>query len=418
MKRLLTALCLVVAVALPLEAREGFGFSKKAVSFMRTVPPSTNVGARRVRVTVDADRGGDQDDARTLERYITDHILGGAGTLAETGKPEVNVLVALDRLESHETWETKTEYVRQQTGTKQEWNESKKKYESKPVYSNVPVQKSYKVITASLNGTFDVNGKGGEASGALEQSFRETYGDYDSAPAPTSIEDDLLKRAAKQVAATVVPTQERTSVLVPRASFEALIPYAESGQWEQYLQAVEAIPARKNAKDEAYRQYAMAIAKEALAYQEAERGKALELLRAAKAHYDTAVATNPGEELFSKGYTSLLASNAIGSPIARIGDSVNKYTSWSGGGSAAPVRVASTAAPQVASANGSAPRQAMGNQTVIDLAKAGLSDENIIMAIDGAERTAFDVSPEALITLSKSGVSKGVIAHMQKKSRK
>ena len=417
MKRLLTALCLV-ALAFPLQAREGFGFSKKAVTLMRTVPPSTNVGARRVRVTVDADRSGDRDDARTLERYVGEHILSGAGTLADTGKPEVTVMIALDRLESHETWETKTEYVRQQTGTKQEWNESKKKYESKPVYSNVPVQKSYKVLTASLTGAFDVSGKAGTASGTLEHSFRETYGDYDSAPAPTSVEDDLLKRAAKQIAATIVPTQERISVLVPRASFEALIPYAESGQWEQYLQAVEAIPPRKNAKEEAYRQHAMAIAKEALAYQAEDRAKSLELLRAAKAHYDTAVATNPGEELFNKGYSSLLASSAIGSPTARISDSVNRYTAWTGAApSASPVRVASTA-PQVASSGGAAPRQAMGNQTVIDLAKAGLSDENIILAIDGAERTAFDVSPDALITLSKSGVSKAVIAHMQKKSKR
>jgi hypothetical protein len=60
----------------------------------------------------------------------------------------------------------------------------------------------------------------------------------------------------------------------------------------------------------------------------------------------------------------------------------------------------------------------MRNQTVIDLAKAGLSDENIILAIDGATQTQFDVSPDALIALAKSGVSKNVIAAMQKKSAK
>ena len=60
----------------------------------------------------------------------------------------------------------------------------------------------------------------------------------------------------------------------------------------------------------------------------------------------------------------------------------------------------------------------MRNQTVIDLAKAGLSDENIILAINAASKTQFDVSPEALIALSKSGVSKSVIAHMQKKMQK
>ena len=60
----------------------------------------------------------------------------------------------------------------------------------------------------------------------------------------------------------------------------------------------------------------------------------------------------------------------------------------------------------------------MRNQTVIDLAGAGLSDENIKLAIDGADNTAFDVSPNGLIALSTGGVSKTVIAHMQKKSKK
>jgi len=59
----------------------------------------------------------------------------------------------------------------------------------------------------------------------------------------------------------------------------------------------------------------------------------------------------------------------------------------------------------------------MKNQTVIDLAKAGLSDENIILAIEGASQTDFDVTPQGLIALSKSGVSKTVIAHMQKKTK-
>src|SRR6185295_14011025 len=84
MKRLLAALFLV-AIAVSGEAREGFGFMKKAVDMTRTIPPATNAGARRVEVKVDADRGSDEDDARTLERYINDHILAGNGTVAEGG---------------------------------------------------------------------------------------------------------------------------------------------------------------------------------------------------------------------------------------------------------------------------------------------------------------------------------------------
>jgi hypothetical protein len=201
-------------------------------------------------------------------------------------------------------------------------------------------------------------------------------------------------------------------VLVPRASFEPLIPLAESGEWDRYLAGVEAMPAKKNPKDEAYRHYALAIAKEAIAYQKEDRREALDLLRAAQSHYQSATSLNPAEELFRKGYTSLLATSDIGSPLTRMSDSVGRYDAWSATGTT--TRVASTqpvAAP-------SAPSSGMRNQTVIDLAKAGLSDENIILAIDAAASTQFDVSPEGLVALSKAGVSKGVIAHMQKKTRR
>ena len=416
MKRLL-AMTLFVGVALSAEAREGFGFSKKAVDIMRTIPPATNAGARRVAIRVESERGADQDDARSLERYLTEQIVDAGGTVAEGGKPEVELNVAIDRLDSHETWETYTDYERQQTGTKREWNEKKKKYETKPVYSNVSVQKQRKVINASLSGTWDIAAKNRDvANGTLDDDFRRTYGDYDSAPAPSSVEDDLLRKAARQIAAQLVPTQERASVLVPRASFEPLIPLAESGAWDRYLAAVEAMPAKKNPKDEAFRHYALAIAKEAIAYGREDRAEALDLLRAAQSHYETAASLNPGEELFRKGYTSLLATSDIGSPLTRANDSVARYDAWSATGTTTRIASAQPVAAAPAAAKPSA--AGMRNQTVIDLAKAGLSDENIILAIDGAAQTQFDVSPEGLIALAKGGVSKSVIAHMQKKSKR
>ena len=414
MKRLLV-LSLIAAVAWSAEGREGFGFAKKAVTITRTIPPATNAGARRVAIRVESERGSDQDDARTLERYLTEHIVDGGGTVAES-KPEVELIVALDRVDSHETWETYTDYERQQTGTKREWNEKKKKYEDKPVYSSVAVQKQRKVITANLSGSWDLAAKNRDvAHGNLDEDFRREYGDYDNAPPPSQIEDDLLKKAAKRVAAQLVPTQERAAVLVPRASFEPLIPLAESGAWDRYLAAVEAMPAKKSPKDEAYRHYALAIAKEAIAYAKEDRREALDLLRAAHSHYETAASLNAGEELFRKGYTSLLSTSDIGSPLTRMADSVARYDAWSATGSA--TRVASTE-PVAAPPSKTASPSGMRNQTIIDLAKAGLSDENIIFAIDAAADTQFDVSPEGLIALSRGGVSKTVIAHMQKKSKR
>ena len=138
------------------------------------------------------------------------------------------------------------------------------------------MQKQRKVITANLSGAYDIAAKNKDvASGSLDEDFRREYGDYDNAPAPSSIEDDLLKNAARKIAAQLVPTQERTAILVPRASFEPLIPLAESGAWDRYLTAVEAMPAKKSPKDEAFRHYALAIAKEAIAYGKENRAEAL-----------------------------------------------------------------------------------------------------------------------------------------------
>lgn len=412
----LVAPCVLVLASASAYAREGFGFKKKAVDIQKTIPPALNLGARRVKVDVASERGADEDDAQTLARYISDAILSGGGTLAESGKPEITLQIDIDRLDSHESWETKTEYEYRQTGTEQKWNESKKKYETKAVYGNVPVTKNIKVVEATLTGSYDINAKGGAVdSGTLDQQFKQKYDDGTGAPAPSRAEDDLLKRAARVVASRIVPTQERVTVLIPRASFEPLIPYAESGDWTRYLAAVEAIPPMKSAKEEAYRQYALAVAKEALAYTQEDRNESLNMLRAAQSHYETAMASNPGEELFRKGYTSLLSVNTIGSPVTRVNESVTRYIAWSGPGGGA-TRIASTT--PVVPAPAKKPASGMRNQTVIDLAKAGLSDDNIIMAIDAAANVDFDVTPNALIALSKEGVSKGVIAHMQKRAKK
>lgn len=413
MKRLLVALCVPVLAAVPAEAREGFGFLKKAVDVVRTVPPSLNVGARRVKIDVASERGSEEDDSRTLARYLSDAILAGGGTLAESGKPEITLSVDLDRLDSHETWETKTEYEYKKTGTQQVYNEKKQKYETKDIYGNVPVTKNIKVVEATLTGSFDIRAKNGEVdSGTLDQQYKQKYDDGTGAPAPSRVEDDLLKQAARVAASRIVPVQDRVSILIPRASFEPLIPFAESGAWDRYLAGVEAIAPKKNPKEEAYRQYALAIAKEALAYQQEDRRDALEMLRAAAQHYQNAVSGNPAETLFRQGYTSLLSVNTIGSPVARANESVTKYAAWTGSGAVSRPPTQTSSAPPAPSKAG------MRNQTVIDLAKAGLSDENIIMAIDAASQTDFDVSPNALIALSKDGVSKAVIAHMQKRAKR
>lgn len=390
-------------------AREGFGFSKKSITMNRTKPPVTNTPARRVRVTASSDRSKESDDAATLKRYTEEAILAGAGTLATGERGEMTIRIAVDRLDSHETWEEKTEYEYRKTGTKQEWNSKKNRYDTKDVYDNVPVQKNVKVLKATLAGTYDVLDHSNKIiySGDLKEDFSKKYDEGRNSESPSKVEDDLLHKAANNVASSVVPTHDRVFVIVPKGSFEAFIPLAESNTWDRYLAAVEAVPENRNSSQESYRQYALGVAKEGLAYTTDDPRRAASLLREAVDHYQRAIQNNPGEKIFSEEYNSILSSR-IGAPLARANASLAAYEGWTAG------KHTGGSMTSVAKSN-SGP---MNNQTLLSMAKAGLTEENLILAIDDADEVAFDTSPNALIALANGGVSKNVIAHMQKRAKK
>jgi hypothetical protein len=407
------ALLLLAAIglfALDLQAREGFGFTKKAVTMNRLKPPVTTIGARRVKVAVAAERKENEDDATTLQRYAEEALLSGAGTLApEKDRGDVQIKITLDRLDSHESWETKTKSVYRKVGSHQEYDEKKKKYVTKDDYANVNETVQMKVLSGTLSGSWDIRDRAGKIieSGSLSETYKQTFEEGSGAPAPSRIEDDLMKKASVAVAAQLVPTTDRVSVIVPKGSFESLIPLAEMNAWDRYLAGVEAVPAKRDARQEAYRQYALGVGKEGVAYTIVDdRHETIRLLKEAVAHYEKAIKDNPGEKIFSTGYESLLAYRTEAS-LPRATASLTAFEQWAG---TTPAR----RTPSVARAE----KPAMNNQTVIDMAKAGLTDENLMLAIDAADSADFDTTPDGLIALAKGGVSRNVIAHMQKKAKK
>jgi hypothetical protein len=407
-KRALLFLIGIGVVAAAAEGREGFGFTKKAVTMNRTKPPATNLGARRVSITATSDRAAEADDATTLQRYTEEVILSGAGTMASgKDKGDVRVNIMLDRLDSHEAWETKTETRYQKVGSHQEWNEKKKKYETKDDYANVPYTVQVKVLTGSLTGTFDIADKSGKIvdSENLSTEYREKFEEGKNAPTPSKVEDELLRRAATAIAGRLVPTQDRVSVIVPKGSFESVIPLADMNAWDRYLESVQAVREHRDARQESYRQYALALAKEGLAYATDNRARAVELLREAVGHYQTAIRSNPGEKIFSETYSSLFSTGSTGASLPRAQASLTAFEAWTGAGR--PQRVLTAESP--------ARDTVLTNQVLIEMSKAGLTEENLILAIDAASETDFDTSPTALIALAKAGVSKNVIARMQKK---
>lgn len=403
---------LPAALAVPVHAREGFGFTKRAVQMSRTRPPGINVTGAKLRVKSTSVRSDASSDAESLQKLTSDAIMAGDSRIAESGTPDLDVRLSLQRLDADDTWETRTDYEYKQTGTRDEWNASKNKYERKAVYGNVPVTKHIKHLQGAVAGTYEIrDGKGRVLdSGSFDRDFKRKYEGGENAPTREQVMDDLLHDAAWIVAGRIVPTKDRVAIVMAKGSFENFIPLADSGRWDEYLAAVSGVAEMRARDQEAYRQYALGVAKEGAAYSTNDRVRASKLLGEALVHYRNAADFNPEESLFREAHTSLFGTDA-GAPLPRIEASAKAYQNWATG-TPPPGRMASSSSSSRKSSS-----KMIGNQSVIDMAKAGLSDENIKLAIDAAEQLDFDTTPDGLISLSKAGVSRSVIAYMQKKKR-
>ena len=409
-KRIAAAVVVLLVCCATASAREGFGFTKKAAEMNITVPPAINVYGTAVSVTVKSDRARVGSNTDLMQKSIAD-LIEAAGTALRLALPaDIIVAVELDHLDVDHRSESKVEY----RSEKRCCDKNGKSY-----YQSVPHTKYYTVVDARLDGSYKISHTRGKLldDGEINEKSAREY-DY-GAPSTADTEASLVKAAARRVAARIVPTQSKVTVLVPKGSFESFIPLAETNSWERYLQSVESISAMRDSGSEAYRQYALGVAKEGLAYATSDVPRARQLLSEAAAHYRTAIQNNPGEKLFSEEHNSIFSS--AGAPLPRVEESVKAFEAWVPAGTATPAKVARDGKPaggaKVASTKKGGVSRRLGNQSVIDMKKAGLSDENIKLAIDAAQSVSFDTSPEGLIALSKAGISNDVIMYMQKKRR-
>jgi hypothetical protein len=401
-KRALLCGMLALFLSVAVYGREGFGFTKKSVDMTKTVPPAINVSGTRVSVAVDTEHTRVSGKAESLRLSTQVAVLAGDKHLQAEPKGDVNVMVALDRLDADQRSQSKVEDNYEKTKDKN----------GKTQYVNHPKTKNYTSVHGEIGGTYKITDSRGRLldSGDIDRKYDRDY-EYGGQPSNDKLQDQLLQWAADKIAARIVPTQVKVKVLVPKGSFEQFIPLAESGAWDRYLQSVESVRPLGDRASDAFREYALGVANEALGYSASDAKTGLDLIRKAAEHYRAAAADNPDEKIFSQAYVGFLS--AAGAPIERAEASAKAYEAWASG----PTTPMASTVAAVSSSKSSSPAKSIHNQHVIDMTKAGLTDENIILAIDGADKTEFDTTPEGLISLSKAGVSKSVIAHIQKRGR-
>ncbi|HEY1204804.1 MAG: hypothetical protein ABSH46_13230 [Bryobacteraceae bacterium] len=214
----------------------------------------------------------------------------------------------------------------------------------------------------------------------------------DGPPTVDSVRQTLIERAAGQIAERLVNTEQRVPVLLARGELDDANRFAEAGLWAKMLEALETMHPLEPEED-AYRIYNIGVAYEAMAYHAEDSKTARKFFDEAAINYGRAVDARPSEKYFLE-------------PQNRIRTAIAHYRKL------AEIEAAHNSGPPAA-----APSGALTNDQVVQMSKAGLSEDNILATIREARRASFDLSVDAQVHLAQEGVSNRVIAAMRDKSR-
>ncbi|MEO8378048.1 MAG: hypothetical protein ABI779_00145 [Acidobacteriota bacterium] len=419
---------------------EGFGMLRKRANLARIHPPQVNIGSSTIFVKTNSQANKYATAAERMQNLLESELLGSDPTLRlESRNPEVAIDVTILQSDYSEKWEEKTGMRNVQTG-----NDEK----GRPVFQARQMQIRFKVVKHLFSVSFKVRDtkKGATlAADTIRKNFQAEYEDGNGAPEAASIEESDVAAVVDDLTRRLTPTREIIGVLVPRGSLDNAVPFAEAGMWSKYLEMLEKAPKIVNPVQDSYRQYALGIAYEALGYGADDLDTALKYLEQASAYYNGAAEANPKETYFilnSKSQPSLFGrarsaaatvlpgvvtkpvdtkevSSTLLAPLARVQSALVQYQKMKELASAAPTLQARAPARNGGSAGGSkdldaAPAtDALTNEGVVDMLRAGLPESVILTSINSAKKTAFDVSPRGLIQLSEARASTALLERIQ-----
>ncbi len=219
----------------------------------------------------------------------------------------------------------------------------------------------------------------------------------------------LLSKAASDIAARLVRTDERIQVLLARGKLDLQNKLAEGGQWSRMLEQLETMEPLPTKEEDAYRFYNIGVAYEAEAYQADDPLAARKFLDQAAINYGKAIDANPAEKYFvepqGRIQTALLHYKKLqgqANSSGAVGQASRVVTDAKPGGAPATAAEAPTPTSDV-----------LTNDGVIQLAKAGMDQQNLIATIKQAPSVNFDFSVAGQLKLVQNGINGPVLSAMR-----
>ncbi|MGA9771533.1 MAG: hypothetical protein WBV94_21045 [Blastocatellia bacterium] len=350
-----------------------------------------------------------------LKKIVVNGMLNSNRTLREVARaPQILIDCTITKFDFNEKTEQEKVLLIKEKGT------------FKTIAAVIEV--SYKVIRTQGNSTYFADN--------FSHPFKKKYQvGVEASPAPSEVEDTLMKSAIKAMLIKLTDQDETLKVrLMGKGELDRFAKFAQAKQWNEYIDSITALPERKPDKNgrsefEADRNYSLAIAYEALAYENMRKdyNRAKEYFELADTAIRQARQFDPREseyvvaqsrmkqgedyfKVFKERYPQQGGGVAAsGKTDARgIATPPNKF---------APGTSTPGTTPTGTTAAGTATPGVMTNDEVITMVKEGLPENLIIGQIKDAKVKQFDVSTAGIVRLYKAQVSEKVIETIKEAMR-
>jgi hypothetical protein len=422
---------------------QGFGSSKKKITLHRKLPPAAHLNGSAIEVLVTG-HNIQTDVATDLKNMLEAELLKDDHRLRSDDKHPDSIVTCniteysppQAQTSTHSTYIPGSKKPSQETVTRYS-GLLKLSYTAKDAHSGRTLDSAN--ITAKYDDEFN---QYGSTNKSITENLSSGWNKLkhgkltaDKPPTAGELQDVLFSDAVSQIAARLVNTDEPVEVLLARGKLDDANKLADSGLWTRNLETLETMTPFPNKEDDAYRLYNIGVAYEALAYGSEDSKAAQKYLNEAAINYGKAIDDKPGEKYFMEPQkridtaiahyktlrdqpkTVASADTSSSSPGRSTTGSSSKSNSSShtaSSSSSSPPTVAKALAP-------STPKKPTGppltNDQVIQMAKAGLDEDNIIDTIKSAGSVNFDLSVDGQVKLAQNGVKGKVLTAMKTKAR-
>lgn len=405
----LLATAIILPLAPPVLAGEGFGMMKKTAKLTRVHPPQVFIMGTGIAIRASSPDGKYAMAAQRLQSQLESELLGANTRLKlDPSNPDATIDVMILQNDYDDEWVQREGRRQVKTGSK----DSK----GKDIYREERFTYRVKIVKHTFGMSFKVHDTRTDRSLAADTTnrpFNKEFNEGNGAPDASSLENDAIRAVVAELTHRLAPTRELIGVLLPKGSMERFIALADAGLWTKYLDALQKMPAFAKPVDESYRQYALGVAYEALGYGAEDADTTLKYLEQASVHYNNAVDTHPKENYFTKSYDAIFTSKSAEAPLTRVQSALVQYQRMKEFTEAIATRSAGTQTGSKGDLGTAVDDDTVSNASVIDMLRAGLSEDVIFTSINSAKKTSFDVTPKGLIQLAAAKASKKLIQHIQ-----